>query len=52
MKRSSSWTASDLKQIIFMRTSPKGGEEGILPNKRLMGMCYWMACIFTAGFTI
>ena len=50
MKRSSSWTASDLKQIIFMRTSPKGG--GVLPNKRLMGMCYWMACIFNTGFTI
>ena len=28
MKRSSSWTASDLKQIIFMRTSPKGGGGG------------------------
>ena len=51
MKRSSSWTASDLKQIIFMRTSPKGGGR-VLPNKRLMGMCYWMACIFTTGFTV
>ena len=34
-----------------MRTSLKGG-GGVLPHERGMGMCCWMACIFTTGFTI
>ena len=31
---------------------PVLGGGRLLPNKRLIGMCCWMACIFTTGCTI